>query len=129
MRVVVDNLPKSQFLVPIMLFFGHVFSVKGLSPDPRKVETLQKNGVLVTNVSEVRSLLRSAAFCARFIKDFVLIIKSLRQLTSNGVKRQWAEKEQSSFERLKAALSSTTTLGYFDPKKHISILSMVVPLV
>ena len=111
-----------------MLFFGHVFSVKGWSPNPRKVETLQ-NVVLVTNVSEVQSLLRSAAFCARFIKDFVLVIKSLRQLTSKGVKWQWAEKEQSSFERLKAALSSKTSLGYFDPKKHTFILSMVVPLV
>ncbi len=36
------NLPKCQFRVPTMLFFGHVFSVfKGVSPDPRKVEALQ----------------------------------------------------------------------------------------
>lgn len=104
-----------------MLFFGHVFSEKGMSPDPKKVEALQ-NVVPPTNVSEVRSLLSSAAFCSRFIKNFALISRPLRQLTCNGVKWQWTEEEQSSFERLKAALSTKTTLGYFDPKKPTSIL-------
>ena len=114
------NLPKCQFRVPTMLFFGHVFSEKGMSPDPKKVEALQ-NVVPPTNVSEVRSLLSSAAFCSRFIKNFALITRPLRQLTCNGVKWQWTEEEQSSFERLKAALSTKTTLGYFDPKKPTSI--------
>ena len=114
------NLPKCQFRVPTMLFFGHVFSEQGMSPDPKKVEALQ-NVVPPTNVSEVRSLLSSAAFCSRFIKNFALITRPLRQLTCNGVKWQWNEEEQSSFERLKAALSTKTTLGYFDPKKPTSI--------
>ena len=34
------NLPKRQFRVPTMLFFGHVFSENGLSPNPKKVEAL-----------------------------------------------------------------------------------------
>ena len=119
------NLPKCQFRVPTMLFFGHVFFEKGMSPDPKKVQALQ-NVVPPTNVSEVRSLFSSAAFCSRFIKNFALITRPLRQLTCNGVKWQWTEEEQSSFECLKAALSSKPTLGYFDPKKS---LSMVVPLV
>ena len=36
------NLPKCQFRVPTMVFFGHVFSEKGMSPDPRKVEASPK---------------------------------------------------------------------------------------
>ena len=105
-----------------MLSFGHVFSEQGMSPDPKKVEALQ-NVVPPTNVSEVRSFLSSAAFCSRFIKYFALNTRPLRQLTCNGVKWkwQWTEEEQSSFERLKAALSTKTTLGYFDPKKPTSI--------
>ena len=114
------NLPKCQFRVPTMLFFGHVFSEKGMSPDPRKVEALQSVAP-PTSVSEVRSLLSSAAFCSRFIKDFAAITRPLRQLTCDGVKWQWTQEEQSSFERLKAALSTKTTLGYFDPKKPTSI--------
>ena len=114
------NLPKCQFRVPTMLFFGHVFSEKGMSPDPKKVDALQ-NVAPPTNASEVRSLLSSAAFCSRFIKDFALITRPLRQLTCDGVRWQWTQEEQLSFERLKAALSTKTTLGYFDPKKPTSI--------
>lgn len=68
------NLPKCQFRVPSMLFFGHVFSGKGMSPYLRKVEAL-KSVAPPTNVSEVRSLLSSAAFCSRFIKDFAVITR------------------------------------------------------
>ena len=114
------NLPKCQFRVLSMLFFGHVFSDKGISPDPRKVEALQSVAP-PTNVTEVRSLLSSAAFCSRFIRDFAVITRPLRQLTCEGVKWQWTEAEQSSFERLQAALSTKTTLGYFDPEKPTSI--------
>ena len=114
------NLPKCQFRVPSMLFFGHVFSDKGMSPDPRKVEALQ-NAAPPTTTAEVRSLLSSAAFCSRFIKDFAVITRPLRLLTCDGAKWQWTEEEQSSFERLKAALSTKTTLGYFDPEKPTTI--------
>ena len=114
------NLPKCQFRVPTMLFFGHVFSEKGMSPDPKKVEALQ-NVAPPTNASEVRSLLSSAAFCSRFVKEFALIARPLRQLTCDGVKWQWTQEEQLSFERLKAALSTKTTLEYFDPKKPTPI--------
>ncbi|XP_044170588.1 uncharacterized protein K02A2.6-like [Acropora millepora] len=114
------NLPKCQFRVPTMLFFGHVFSEKGMSPDPKKVEALQ-NVAPPINASEVRSLLSSAAFCSRFIKDFALITRPLRQLTCDGTRWQWTQEEQLSFERLKEALSTKTTLGYFDPKKPTSI--------
>ena len=114
------NLLKCQFQIPSMLFFGHVLSEKGMSPDARKVESLQ-SVALLTNVSEVQSLLSSAAFCFRFIKDFAVITRPLWQLTCDRVKCQWTHKEQSSFERLKAALSTKTTLSYFDPKKTTSI--------
>ena len=114
------NLSKCQFRITNMLFFGRVFSKKGMSPDPKKVEALQ-NVARPTNASEVRSLLSSAAFCSRFIKDFALITRPLRQLTCDWAKWQWTQEQQLSFERLKAALSTKTTLGYFDPKKPTSI--------
>ena len=94
--------------------FPLCFSLSSLkSPDPRKVEALQNVAPLI-NVSEVRSLLNCAVFCSRFIRP-------LREPTCNGVKWQWTDEEQSSFEWLKAALSTKTTLGYFDPKKPTSI--------
>ncbi|XP_015766170.1 PREDICTED: uncharacterized protein LOC107344996 [Acropora digitifera] len=77
-----------------MLFFGRVFSEKGMLPDPKKVEALQ-NVTPPTNAPEVRSLLSSAAFCSRFIKDFALITRPLRQLTCDGTRWQWTYDVQS----------------------------------
>ena len=91
------NLPKCQFRVPTMLFFGHVFSEKGISPDPTKVEALQRVAP-PTSGSEVQSLLSSAEFCSRFIKDFAVITRRLRKLACNGLRWQWTQEEQSSFD-------------------------------
>ena len=82
-------------------------------PAPRKAGALQNVAPLI-NVSEVRSLLKCAVFCSKFIRP-------LWEPKCNGVKWQWTDKEQSSFECLKVALSTKTTLGYFDPKKPTSI--------
>jgi hypothetical protein len=74
------NLSKCQVRVPSMLFFGHIFSGDGISPDPKKVSEIQSLKAPNT-VTEVRSLLSSAAFCARYIKDFATVTRPLRKLT------------------------------------------------
>ena len=122
------NLPECQFRVPTMLFCGHVFSEKGMSPDPKKVEAL-KNVVPPTSVSEVRSLLSSALFCSRFIKNFALITRPLRQLTCNGVRWHWTEEEQSSFERLKGHYLPRLPLDTLIQRNLLPSLLIIVPLV
>jgi hypothetical protein len=104
-------------------FFGHRFSAKGISPDPQKVADLRAIAPL-TNVTEVRSLLSSAAFCSRFIKNrfiknFASITRPLRHLTCKNVPWQWGEEEQRALDELKSALSKETTLSYFDPEKEM----------
>ena len=99
-----------------MLFFGHVFSEKGMSPDPKKVEALE-------NVAPP-----TAAFCSRFIKDFALITRTLRQLTCDGARWQWTQEEQLSFERLKAEkarpLWDTSTQRNLLPSSSMVALSV-----
>jgi hypothetical protein len=114
------NVPKCEFRVPSILFFGHKFSAEGISPDPKKVENL-KSIKPPTNVSEVRSLLSSASFCSKFIRNFATITKPLRRLTCKDVKWTWGQTEQSALEKLKAALSEKTTLSYFDPEKDTTL--------
>ncbi|XP_068675525.1 uncharacterized protein [Montipora foliosa] len=90
-----------------------------MSPDPRKVEALQSVAP-PTNVSELRSLLSSAAFCSRFIKDFAIITRPLRQLTCDGKSWQLTREEQSSFIRLKEALSVKQSLDTSTPRNPTS---------
>ena len=109
-----------KFQVNNMLFFGHVFSISGISPDPKKIEALQTVSP-PKNVTEVRSLLSSASFSSRFIKDFATITRPLRKLTCKDQVWTWEAEQQNSFDQLKTALSKEVTLGYFDPGKNLSI--------
>ena len=109
------NPKKCEFRVLSMLFFGHIFSGSGISADPKKVEAL-KVIPPPKNVTEDRSLLSSAAFCSRYIKNFATITRPLRILTCKDQPWRWEDQEQKSFDDLKAALSAETTLGYFDPQ-------------
>ena len=110
------NAKKCEFQVNKMLFFGHVFSGSGISPDPKKIEALQTVSP-PKNVTEVRSLLSSASFSSRFIKDFATITRPLRKLTCKDQVWTWEAEQQNSFDQLKTALSKEVTLGYFDPGK------------
>ncbi|KAJ7375306.1 hypothetical protein OS493_002054 [Desmophyllum pertusum] len=61
-----------------------------------------------------------------FLKDFPDLTNGMGEykgepLTCDGMIVAVDKGEQSSFERLKAALSTKTTLGYFDPEKPTSI--------
>ena len=90
--------------------FGHIFSGEGVSPDPKKVEALQSANA-PSNASEVRSLLSSAAFCSRFIRNFATMTRPFRRLTCDGVHWEMGKSEQHSFEKLKVTLSAKTTLA------------------
>ena len=80
------NTSKCKFKVDKILFFGHIFDKKGMSPDLKKVEALQMTEA-PSNATEVRSLLSSVAFCSRYIPNFATITAPLRPVktrSSNG---------------------------------------------
>ena len=62
------NEKKCEFSKKQIKFFGHVFSDKGILPDPEKVEAL-KHSKTPSNPSEVRSFLGMAQYCARFMPE------------------------------------------------------------
>ena len=62
------------------------------------------------NVTEVRSFLGLACYYRRFIQGFSVIASSLTRLLRKGVKFEWDDKCQSSFERLKEILIEALVL-------------------
>ena len=71
-------------------YLGHIVSERGVAPDPAKIESM-KGWPTPTNVTEVRSFLRHAAYYRRFIKDFSRIASLLHRLTENGRVFSWDE--------------------------------------
>ena len=57
-------------------FFGLVFSGRGMSPDPAKIEAIQKADPL-SSVNDVRTLLGITNYVSRFIRNYTDIVSPL----------------------------------------------------
>ena len=94
------KLSKCAFWLKEVSFIGHIVSAEGIKVDPVKIEAIV-NWKPSRNVSEVRSFLGLAGYYWRFVQGFSVIPSSLTRLLQKGVKFEWDDKCQSSFERLK----------------------------
>ena len=83
-----------------MGFLEHVVSTDGIYVDPHKVEVVA-NWEQPTTVTEVRSFLGLAGYCRRFIEGFSNIAGPLHCLTRKGVKFEWTNRCEESFQTLK----------------------------
>ena len=84
-------------------------SAKGIRVDPAKIEAVV-NWKPPRNVTEVRSFLGLAGYYRRFLKGFSVIASSLTKLLWKGVKFEWIDKYQNSFEQLKGMLVEAPVL-------------------
>ena len=91
------KLSKCDFWLKEVSFLGHIVSAEGIRVDPIKIEAVV-SWKLPRNVTEVRSFLGLAGYYRRFVKEFFVIASSLTKLLRKGVKFEWDDKCQSSFE-------------------------------
>ena len=120
------NKKKCEFNKKSITFFGFVFSGRGISPDPQKVEAI-KNAQTPTTTSGVRSFLGMATYCAKFIPNFSDTSEPLRELTKKDAQFRWMERHQQSFLKLKQLLTSSTVMAYFDPTKETELVTDASP--
>ena len=98
-----SKLSKCDFWLKEVSFLGHIVSAEGIRVDLVKIEAIV-NWKPPRNVTEVRSFLGLAGYYRRFVQGFSVIASSLTRLVRKGVKFEWDDKCQSSFERLKEIL-------------------------
>ena len=94
-----DKLSKCDFWLKEVLFLGHIVSA-GIRVDPAKIEAVV-NWKPPRSVTKVRSFLGLAGYYRRFVKGFSIIASPLAKLLRKGVKFEWSDKCQNSFELLK----------------------------
>ena len=87
-----------------MGFLGHVVFADGIYVDPQKVEAVVKSEQ-PTTVTEVRSFLGLAGYYRRFIEGFSKIARPLHGLTRKGVKFEWTDRCEGSFQTLKGKVN------------------------
>ena len=103
------KLSKCEFWLKEVSFLGHIVSAEGIRVDPVKIEAIV-NWKPPRNVTKVRSFLGLAGYYRRFIQGFSVIASSLTRLLQKGVKFEWDDKCQSSFQRLKEILVEAPVL-------------------
>jgi len=87
---------KCDFWMEKVHFLRHVISKEGVSVDPSKVEAVI-NWPRHTSIIEIRSFLRMARYCRRFVKGFSRIALPLIKLLQKDNKFSWTEDCEASF--------------------------------
>ena len=103
------KLSKCDFWLKEVSFLGHIVSAEGIRVDPAKIEAMV-NWTPPRSVTEVRSFLGLAGYYRRFMKGFSVIASPLTKLLKKGVKFEWTNKYQNSFEQLKEMLVEAPVL-------------------
>ena len=111
---------KCTFSKNSLEFFGYVFSDKGISADPKKVEAIV-NLQSPSNATEVRSLLGMTNYCSRFISGYSTLTQPLRELTQKNTPWEWTGRHEHALQQLKTALAEAPVTAYFDPDKPTEI--------
>ena len=97
-------------------------SAEGMRVDPIKIKAVM-NWKPPRSVSEVRSFLGLAGYYRRFVKGFSVILSPLTKLLKKGVKFEWSDKCQNSFEQLKEVLVEAPVLTQPTSGKEYTLYS------
>ena len=92
-------------------YLGHVFSAKGMEPDPDKVRAVQE-WPIPRSITDVRQFLGLASYYRRYIQHFSHIAAPLHALTQKNAAFKWTEDCQRSFATLKNNLLQPPILSY-----------------
>ena len=116
------KLRKYDFWLKEVSFLGHIVSAEGIRVDPAKIEVVV-NWKPPRSVTEVRSFLGLARYYRRLVKGFSVIASPLTKLLRKGVKFEWTDKCQDSFEQLKEMLAEAPVLTQSTPSKEYTLYS------
>ncbi|GJT63760.1 putative reverse transcriptase domain-containing protein [Tanacetum coccineum] len=101
---------KCKFWIPKVQFLGHVIDSRGIHVDPAKIESI-KDWASPKTPTEICKFLSLAGYYRRFIEGFSKIAKSMTKLTQKGIKFNWGEKEENTFQLIKQKLCSASILA------------------
>ncbi|GJX20631.1 putative reverse transcriptase domain-containing protein [Tanacetum coccineum] len=88
---------KCEFWLPKVQFLSHVIDSQGIHVDPAKIESI-KYWASPKIQTKIQQFLGLAGYYRRFIEGFSKIAKSITKLTQKGVKFDWGDKQEATFQ-------------------------------
>lgn len=114
------NRKKCKFGVNKVKFLGHNFSDQGIEVDNEKVRAI-KEMEKPKDVKAVERFLGMTTYVTKFINNLASHTVPLRELIKKDVKFEWNEEHDAAFEKIKAQLSESSILQYYDVNKECKI--------
>ena len=114
------NPDKMQFRLPQVSFFGHQWSAKGLSPDPKKIAAVKRMD-LPRDVETMRSFLGIVNSLNRFSPRLAELIEPLREVCRQDTEFQLTKSVCVAFLKTKEEISRNITLPYFNPRSDTTL--------
>jgi hypothetical protein len=108
-------------------FMGHMFSEHGIGPTSEHVKAVVDASRPKT-ASEVRSFLGLVNFSGRYIRNLATTAEPLRRLTRQDEEFIWGPEQETSFAKLKEALSNTDCLAHFQKDAETEIIVDASPV-
>ena len=114
------NDSKLQFQHEEVSFFGHSWSSKGISPDPKKIQAIQQM-VFPPDKESMQSFLGMVNFLNQYSPRLMELSTPVTQLCRLHVDYKPELEHYQSFNIIKKELSNKIVLPYYDPTSHITL--------
>ena len=108
---------KFQFGGEEIEFYGHKFTKDGLKPNPDKIRTVKESNPPESKEA-VRRFLGMTGYLSKFIPRYASLTTPLRKLTHKDTKFKWGTEKNEAFEKLKASITSESTMAYFNTPRQ-----------
>ena len=110
------NPDKMQFRLPQVSFFGHQWSAKGLSPDPKKVAAVKRMD-LPEDVETMRSFLGLVNYLNRFSPHLAELSEPLREVCRQDTEFQLTKSVRGAFSQDKRGNFQECHSSIFQPSE------------
>ena len=114
------NPDKMQFRLPQVSFLGHEWSAKGLSPDPKKIEAVERME-LSQDLETMRSFLGLVNYLNRFSPWLAALSDPLRQISRKSEEFMLNNSLGVAFNKTKEEISRKVVLPYFNPQASTTL--------
>ena len=117
---VVFNPQKMHVKAPDVNFFGCLYDANGVHSDPEKVDAVHALPA-PTNVTELQEFLSMVTYLSPFICGLSTLTACLWELLKKDTSFTWNASYETTFEQIKQAIVSDTTIRYFNPSLPVTI--------
>ena len=114
------NVNKCSFFQNEISFLGHKITTDGCSPNDDNIRAILQFPIPKSSKA-AHSFLQMVGFYRKFIPQFAQLSSPLNKFTRKGFPFVWTDTEQSSFDQLKEAITSSAVLILPDPTRPYTI--------